>query len=111
MATDSVSWLNTYAEDSVECEASENLWWESLFKKRDLWSISLITSSLISCSVDCSYIEQIGSTVSEYTTLENVSCCELLCFNSTGWDMQETVSLFNFYKMLLLIHFICYVFF
>jgi len=34
--TNSVSWLTTFAEDSVECEASENLWWASLFKKRNL---------------------------------------------------------------------------
>jgi len=49
----------------VECKASENLWWGSLFKERDLKYTSLITSVALWIAATTSYIEKITSTVSE----------------------------------------------
>lgn len=57
-------------------------------------------SFYISRFVDRSYyIEQITSTVSKYTCLENVWRYELRS-NSTEWGVRETVNLFNFYKII-----------
>lgn len=78
----------------------------SLFKKRlmvlllhqsffERWISSITQSSTCVCEFVC-------VCVPEYTTLENVSRYELLRSKSTGWGVRGTVSLFNFYKILLI---------